>query len=265
MSDPSGGRRRFPLLLGSGAVVVIGIVAIAIGVNGASSPLPALPSPTPTAVVPTPSATPSPTPAPTAAATIPFADCSTASFGPVLQPINPPESVHAYTAEPAMTVNTTKLYQATIVTPKGSIVLCLQPDLSPKTVNVIVTLIRNKFYNGIPFHRVVAKFVIQGGDPECIGNVPAAPATPSGQCGDGGPGFQFADEPVHQQYVEGALAMANSGANTNGSQFFICIADDSSQLTPAYNLFGKVESGMPVALAVAQGDLMQSITVREQT
>jgi cyclophilin family peptidyl-prolyl cis-trans isomerase len=265
MSDPSGGSRRFPLLLGSGAVVVIAIVAIAIGVNGASSPLPALPSPTPTAAVPTPSATPSPSPSATAAPTIPFADCSTATFGPVLAPIDPPKSVHAYSAAPAMTINTAKLYQATIVTPKGNIVMCLQPDLAPNTVNVMVTLIRNKYYNGIPFHRVVAKFVIQGGDPECIGNVPAAPATPSGQCGDGGPGFQFADEPVHQQYVEGAVAMANSGANTNGSQFFICIADDSTQLTPSYNLFGKVESGMPVALAIAQGDLMQSITVREQT
>jgi peptidyl-prolyl cis-trans isomerase B (cyclophilin B) len=265
MSDQSGGRRRFPLVLGSGAVLVIAIVAIAIGVNGASSPLAPLPSPTPTAAVPTPSATPSATPSPTAAPTIPFADCATATFGPVLQPINPPKSVHAYSAEPAMTINTTKLYQATIVTPKGNIVLCLQPDLAPKTVNVMVTLMRNKYYNGIPFHRVVAKFVVQGGDPECIGNVPAAPATPSGQCGDGGPGFQFADEPVHQQYVEGSVAMANSGANTNGSQFFICIADDSSQLTPSYNLFGKVESGMSVALAIAQGDLMQSITVREQT
>jgi cyclophilin family peptidyl-prolyl cis-trans isomerase len=215
--------------------------------------------------VPTASPTPTATPAPTAAATIPFADCSTATFGPVLQPLNPPASVHAYSAAPAMTIDTTKLYQATIVTAKGDIVLCLQPNLAPKTVNVIVTLIRNKYYNGIPFHRVVAAFVIQGGDPECIGAVPAAPATPSGQCGDGGPGFQFADEPVHQQYVEGAVAMANSGANTNGSQFFICIADDSSQLTPSYNLFGKVESGMPVALKIAQGDLMQSITVREQT
>ena len=84
MSDPTGGRRRFPLLLGSGAVVVIAVVAIAIGVNGASSPLPALPSPTPTAPVPTPSPTPHATPAPTAAATIPFADCATATFGPVL-------------------------------------------------------------------------------------------------------------------------------------------------------------------------------------
>jgi peptidyl-prolyl cis-trans isomerase B (cyclophilin B) len=263
MRDPSGGPRRLPLVLGSGAVVVVAIVAIAIGVNGASSPLPPLPSPTPTAAVPTP--TPTPTPAPTAAATIPYANCATAKFGPVLAPLNPPPSVHTYSAAPAMTITTAKLYQVTIATAKGNIVLCLQPDLAPTTVNVFVTLARNHFYDGIPFHRVVAAFVDQGGDPQCIGHVPKLPATPSPTCGGGGPGFHFNDEPVHQQYVEGALAMANSGANTNGSQFFICIADDSTKLAPSYNLFGKVETGMSVALAIAQGDLMKSITVREQT
>jgi peptidyl-prolyl cis-trans isomerase B (cyclophilin B) len=265
MSDPSGGRRRLPLVLGSGAVVVVAIAAIAIGVNGASSPLAPLPSPTPTAAVPTPSSTPSPTPSPTAAATIPFADCATTKFGAALAPLHPPASVHTYTAAPAMTIDTTKLYQATIASARGNIVLCLQPDLAPNTVNMFVTLARNHYYDGIPFHRVVAKFVIQGGDPQCIGHVPAPPATPSGTCGQGGPGFQFKDEPVHQQYVVGALAMANSGANTNGSQFFICIADDSTQLTPSYSLFGKVETGMSVALTIAQGDVMTSITVREQT
>ncbi len=265
MSDPSGGRRRLPLVLGSGAVVVVAIVAIAIGVNNASAPLPALP--TPTVVVPTPTATPTPTPtpAPTAAPTIPFADCATAKFGSVLAPINPPASVHTYSAAPATTIDSTKLYQATIATTKGNIVMCLQPNLAPNTVNVFVTLARNHFYDGLPFHRVVASFVIQGGDPQCVGNVPAPPATPSGTCGGGGPGFKFNDEPVHQKYVVGAVAMANSGTNTNGSQFFICIADDSTQLQPLYNLFGKVESGMSVALAIVQGDVMKSITVRQQT
>jgi peptidyl-prolyl cis-trans isomerase B (cyclophilin B) len=262
MSDSGGSQNRLALVIGSGAVVVIAIVAIAFGVNSASAPLAPVASPTPTAVVPTPTAVPSPTAAPTIA----FADCATAKFGPVLAPLAPPASVHTYAAAPAMTIDTSKLYQATIKTAKGDIVLCLQPDLAPNTVNVMVTLMRNHFYDGIPFHRVVSGFVVQGGDPQCIGAVPAAPATPSATCGDGGPGFQFADEPVHQSYVEGALAMANSGANTNGSQFFICIADDTTALpTPAYNLFGKVESGMDVALKIAQGDVMQSITVREQT
>ncbi|MFZ0129439.1 MAG: peptidylprolyl isomerase [Candidatus Dormiibacterota bacterium] len=260
MNASPGGRGRLPLVLGSGAVVVVAIIAIAVGVNGASSPLPAIVRPTPTAAVPTP--TPSPTV--TAAPTIPFASCATKTFGPVLKPINPPASVHTYSAQPAMTINTAKLYQATIVTSKGTIVLCLQPDLAPNTVNVFVTLARNHFFDGIPFHRVVAKFVIQGGDPQCIGNVPALPATPSATCGSGGPGFQFNDEPVHQQYIEGAVAMANSGANTNGSQFFICTANDTT-LPVSYNLFGQVESGMSIALAIVQGDVMKSITVREQT
>ena len=226
MSVPSGGQNRLPLVIGSGAVVVAAIVAIALGVNSASAPLPAQPTPTP--VVPT----PTPTPTPTAAPTIAFADCSKVKFGAGLQPLNPPASVHTYSAAPAMTIDTTKLYQATIATSRGDIVLCLQPDLAPNTVNNFVTLARNHFFDGIPFHRVVSAFVIQGGDPQCIGAVPAAPATPSGTCGQGGPGFEFNDEPVHQQYVEGALAMANSGANTNGSQFFICIADDSTTPPP---------------------------------
>lgn len=261
MGDSSGGQRRFPLVLGSGAVVVIAIVAIALGVDSASAPLASLPGATPTAVVPTPSATPSPT----AAATIPYADCATAKFGPVLKPLDPPASVHTYAAAPKMTIDATKLYQATIATAEGAIVLCLQPNLAPNTVNNFVTLARNHFYDGIPFHRIVASFIIQGGDPNCIGKVPAAPATPSATCGDGGPGFQFADEPVHEAYVDGCVAMANSGVDTNGSQFFICTADDTTQLQPLYNLFGKVESGMAVALKIAQGDLMRSITVREQT
>jgi peptidyl-prolyl cis-trans isomerase B (cyclophilin B) len=258
MSEPRGGQTRLPLVLGSGAVVVIAIIAIAFGVNSASAPLPAVPTTTPAPPTPT------PVPSPTLAAIIPFADCSTAKFGPVLKPLNPPANVHTYSAEPAFTINSSKLYQATIVTAKGSIVLCLQPNLAPSTVNVVVTLARNHFYDGIPFHRVVPSFVIQGGDPQCIGHAPPSPAAVSGTCGNGGAGFQFGDEPVHQHYVLGCAAMANSGPNTNSSQFFICIADDSTKLSPAYNLFGKVESGMPVALKIAQGDLMRSFTVREQ-
>jgi len=166
--------------------------------------------------------------------------------GPVLRPINPPASVHTYSAVPPITINLSKLYQATIVTAKGDIVLCLQPDLAPNTVNVFVSLARNHFYDGIPFHRVVAGFVIQSGDPSCTGHVPVAPATPSGTCGNGGPGFQFSDEPVHQSYVEGCMAMANSGANTNGSQFFICTDDLTGRLPKNYTLFGLVTRGMDV-------------------
>jgi len=101
------------------------------------------------------------------------------------------------------------------------------------------------------FHRVVADFVIQGGDPKGDGS--------------GGPGYKFNDEPVKGEYTAGAVAMANSGPNTNGSQFFICTVDDSKKLTKSYNLFGYVASGMNVVLKIAQGDTMTSVTVQEQT
>ena len=126
-------------------------------------------------------------------------------------------------------------------------------------------LARYAFFHALRFHRIAASSILQGCDPKCFGKVPAAPATPSATCGDGGPGFQFAAEPVHEAYVDGCVAMANSWVNTNGSQFFICTANDTTALQPLYNLFGKVESGMDVALKIAQCDLMKSITVREQT
>ena len=138
-----------------------------------------------------------------------------------------------------MQIDTTKLYRVTITTARGPIVLCLQPDLAPVTVNNFVVLARNHFYDGLKFHRVVAGFVVQGGDPQGTGA--------------GGPGYQFDDEPVRQQYVLGALAMANSGKNTNGSQFFICIADDTTSLAPSYNLFGKVAAGIDVAQKIVAG------------
>lgn len=259
MSEPRGQEtRNTPLLIAAAAVVLGAVVAIAFAVNAADNATPkAVTTPTP---VPTP--TPSPTPSPVVS--IAYADCSAASFGPALPPLNPPADVHKYTAAPAMTIDTSKLYQVTITTAKGNIVLCLQPELAPNTVNNFVTLARNHYYDGIPFHRVVSGFVDQGGDPNCIGNVPAPPATPAATCGQGGPGYTFNDEPVHQKYVEGCVAMANSGPNTNGSQIFICIADDTKTLQNLYNLFGKVQSGMDVALKVVQGDVMQTVTVSQQ-
>lgn len=250
--------RNAPLLIAVGAVLLAAIVAVAVGFNHAATTGVNRNSPGAGAASASPRGSPSPS-------LVPYADCSTATFGPALQPLNAPSDPHVYgSTPPGMSIDQTKLYQATITTAKGKIVLCLQPTLAPQTVNVFVTLARNHYYDGIPFHRVVSGFVIQGGDPSCIGNVSPAPATPSGTCGQGGPGFAFNDEPVKQQYVAGCLAMANSGANTNGSQFFICSADDTKQLQPQYNLFGKVQSGMDVVTQIQQGDLMQSITVAEQ-
>jgi cyclophilin family peptidyl-prolyl cis-trans isomerase len=250
--------RRLPFIIAATAALVVAAIAGAVALDQADSGAPTgVASPTP---APTP--TPKPTPTPTI---IPFADCSTATFGPALAALNPPSDIHVYSAAPAMTIDQTKLYEATIETTEGNIVLCLQPDLAPETVNNFVTLARNGFYNGIPFARVVSGFVIQTGDPTCIGNVPAAPATPGGNCGGGGPGYSFNDEPVHEKYVDGCVAMANSGPNTNGSQFFICSADDTSQLALSYNLFGQVVSGLDVVQKIVQGNVMESVTVTEQT
>lgn len=240
--------RRLPLVLGVTGVVIAAVVAISIAVNQADN-AGVTPSLTPSAVAVT-SASPLATP------------CNTAEFGAALQPESPPTDVHKYSGAPATQIDIGKLYEATIHTARGDIVLCLQPLLAPNTVNNFVVLARNHFYDGIPFHRVVAKFVIQGGDPNCINNTPPAPATPGTGCGGGGPGYSFNDEPVKGKYTTGCVAMANSGANTNGSQFFVCTADDTS-LPASYNLFGTVASGLNVALQIQQGDVMESVTVKE--
>ena len=151
---------------------------------------------------------------------------------------------------PPMTIDTDKLFDVTITTDRGTIVLELDPQLAPTTVNHFVTQARAGFYDGLTFHRVVPGFVIQGGDPEGTGR--------------GGPGYQFADEPVKGEYTDGAVAMANAGPNTNGSQFFICIDDCTTKLTPNYNLFGYVTSGLDVAKATQVGDVMTSVVVEER-
>jgi cyclophilin family peptidyl-prolyl cis-trans isomerase len=244
-------RSRTALALAVLVVLVAGLVAVGVVFNRVagkdSSAGVATPVPSPSTQA---SATPSPSPTATPApATIVFADCSTASFGPPLAPLDKPADVHKYSAPPAMQIKTDKLYQATISTSRGKIVLCLQPALAPNTVNNFVALARNQFYDGLTFHRVEADFVIQGGDPKGDGT--------------GGPGYSFADEAVHNLYIEGAVAMANSGPNTNGSQFFICSGSKCSSLPPQYNLFGRVESGLDVVKAVQKGDVM-SVSVAEQ-
>ncbi|MFZ4515561.1 MAG: peptidylprolyl isomerase [Acidimicrobiia bacterium] len=151
---------------------------------------------------------------------------------------------------PEFTINEGSMYRATITTNRGTIVMDLDPSLAPNTVNNFVSLARDGFYDGLTFHRVVPGFVIQGGCP--TGN------------GTGGPGYRFADEPVKGEYTLGAVAMANAGPDTNGSQFFICIEDCRRALTPAYNLFGYVAEGMDVALGTEVGDRMESVVIEER-
>jgi peptidyl-prolyl cis-trans isomerase B (cyclophilin B) len=151
---------------------------------------------------------------------------------------------------PAHEIDDNATYEVTIATDKGDIVIELDPALAPTTVNNFVALARQGFYDNVTFHRVVPDFVIQGGDPEGTGR--------------GGPGYTFPDEPVKGEYTHGAVAMANAGPNTNGSQFFICIDDCTRKLDKAYNLFGYVTSGLEVTDQIRQGDVMRSVTVVER-
>ena len=151
--------------------------------------------------------------------------------------------------QPAPQTDQSKTYRATISTDAGPIVMELDPKLAPNTVNNFVGLARDGFYDGLTFHRVVPDFVIQGGCPEGSGR--------------GGPGYKFADEPVTAEYKLGAVAMANSGPDTNGSQFFICIDDCQSKLAKSYNLFGYVVDGMDIALGVKVGDVMRKVEIEE--
>lgn len=121
---------------------------------------------------------------------------------------------------------------ATLHTNHGAIALELFADDAPKTVENFVKLARDGFYDGVIFHRVIPDFMVQGGDPTGTGS--------------GGPGYQFEDEINERKVVRGALAMANAGPNTNGSQFFVVTADACPWLDGLHTVFGRVASGMDV-------------------
>src|SRR5689334_12146798 len=130
-----------------------------------------------------------------------------------------------------MTIDRSAQYRATMVTSCGTIVIALDAKAAPLTVNNFVFLSRKGFYDGLTFHRVVKGFVIQGGDP-------------SGD-GTGGPGYEFRDELPKDGYPLGSVAMANSGPDTNGSQFFIVTG--TASLPNDYSRFGKVVKGLAAA------------------
>ncbi|MBT8199966.1 MAG: peptidylprolyl isomerase [Acidimicrobiia bacterium] len=141
-----------------------------------------------------------------------------------------------YDAAPELTIDLSKTYRATLHTNKGDIELELDAARSPQAVNNFLFLAREGFYDGVIFHRVVPGFVIQGGDPTGTGS--------------GGPGYKFRDELEGSgSYSRGTLAMANAGPNTNGSQFFICLAH--VRLPHAYTIFGEVTAGMEAVDAIA--------------
>jgi cyclophilin family peptidyl-prolyl cis-trans isomerase len=127
---------------------------------------------------------------------------------------------------------------ATMQTNKGAIELELFDDDAPKTVENFTKLARDGFYDGVIFHRVIPDFMIQGGDPTGTGS--------------GGPGYQFEDEFNDNKVVRGALAMANAGPNTNGSQFFIVTAESCPWLDGKHTVFGRVSSGMDIVDTIEQ-------------
>jgi peptidyl-prolyl cis-trans isomerase B (cyclophilin B) len=155
-----------------------------------------------------------------------------------------------YSAPPAMTIDTSKKYSATFDTARGKIVCDLFADAAPKTVNNFVFLAREGFYDGTAFHRVIADFMVQGGDPTGTGR--------------GGPGYRFEDETKgnpHKHQV-GSLSMANAGPNTNGSQFFITHVV-TNWLDGKHTVFGQVRSGQDVVDSIRQGDALKSVTIEE--
>ena len=149
-----------------------------------------------------------------------------------------------------MSIDQNKQYTATFETSKGQIVCDLFPKDAPVTVNNFVFLAREGFYNGTVFHRVLANFMIQGGDPTATGR--------------GGPGYRFQDELKDnpRKHQVGSLSMANAGPNTNGSQFFIThVVTD--WLDGKHTVFGQVRTGQDIVDAVQQGDELKSVTIQE--
>lgn len=135
--------------------------------------------------------------------------------------------------------------KAIIETSKGTIEFEIYPD-SPKAASNFITLTKDGYFDGLIFHRVVPNFVIQTGSPDGSGS--------------GGPGYKFEDDPIKRPYKKGTVAMANSGPNTNGSQFFITLIDNPP-LEPLYSIFGQVISGQEVVDKIAQGDVMKKVTI----
>jgi len=154
----------------------------------------------------------------------------------------------SYSAPPPMTIDTSKQYNATIDTEKGSIVLELFASDVPVTVNNFVFLARDGFYDGTTFHRIIPDFMAQGGDPTGTGT--------------GGPGYKFSDEFTKHSHCAGALSMANSGPNTNGSQFFITY-EPQPHLDHKHSVFGQLTQGTEVLNLLKNGDTLVRITIEE--
>ena len=218
---------RGKVMLLSG-VLLIGGMFLATSCGGGAPP-PSKPTSTPPAPKPVASPTPSPTASPA--------------------PATQPAARKTYSQPPPMIIDPNKQYKATIEMDKGgSMVLELFAKDVPKTVNNFVFLAREGFYDGTTFHRVIEGFMAQGGDPTGTGT--------------GSPGYRFADEFTSHKHGTGTLSMANAGANTNGSQFFITFAPQP-HLDGKHSVFGQVIQGMDVLQKIKSGDKIKRITIQE--
>ncbi|MDD3481186.1 MAG: peptidylprolyl isomerase [Patescibacteria group bacterium] len=141
-----------------------------------------------------------------------------------------------YDSAPEMQIDLEKTYTAKFETNKGDFEAILYTKDAPKTVNNFVVLSRDGFYNNLTFHRVISDFMVQGGDPEGTGS--------------GGPGYQFEDEINDHKLVRGTLAMANSGEDTNGSQFFVVTAEATDWLDGKHTAFGEITEGLDAVMDI---------------
>jgi len=203
------------------ALALVAAVALA-ACGGGATAAPIMPSGGPTTA---PTVAPSDAPATQAAAGMP-AGC----------PTSPP---------PPMAADATAT--VTLATEKGDIVIEVKGSLAPAAAGNFVALAECGAYDGVIFHRVMPNFMVQSGDVQ----YGRKPNVDEALVGTGGPGYAFADDPVTTPYLRGTVAMANSGPDTNGSQFFICVADVA--LSPDYTIFGSVLSGMEVADTISTG------------
>lgn len=149
------------------------------------------------------------------------------------------ERLTTFDGPPKMCIDEAKTYTAKVDTSMGAFTIALDAAKAPATVNNFVFLSRYGFYNTLTFHRIIAGFMFQGGDPEGTGS--------------GGPGYSFQDElPNQGDYKMYSVAMANSGPDTNGSQFFVITGEQGVALPPSYSLFGQVTEGTDVADAIGK-------------
>jgi cyclophilin family peptidyl-prolyl cis-trans isomerase len=164
-----------------------------------------------------------------------------------------------WSSPPEMTIDTSKKYTAVLETEKGNLVIELFAKDVPRTVNNFAFLARQGFYDGTTFHRVIPDFMVQGGDPTGMGS--------------GGPGYRFDDEFTSHAHVTGAVSMANSGVNTNGSQFFITY-EPTPWLDRQHTVFGQLVEGMDVLKSLTprdpsqnpqfEGDKIIRVTIQEE-